>query len=173
MSRVNWKILLAMVVVLWFQMGVLSLFSFGTIIFDFSLLYLAFLSFTFEYRRVLIFAFVAGCLKDLLTGAFFGLETVSLICGTLLLRQIIAQFDRRDEWVQGWGTFLFAFFTLLVHAGLLALVQERYVLNVSTWFKSVLIAGGTSVLVIFIFPIFKRLLETQSALKQYELFKAN
>ena len=173
MSRMDWKILLLLVVILWLQMTIMPLFEFYGVAIDLILLYISFLAFIFEYRRVLLFAFVAGCFKDLLTEAFFGLETVSLVCGTLILKQIAVQFDRQDERVQGLGIFLFSFSVSLIHAVLLALVEEHYHLGSFVWFQSVLIALYAAVSSIFVFPVLKHLFRIQPTLKQYELFEAN
>lgn len=168
--RLNGKMVLWLALTVWFQMSFAPFLTWHGIRPDVTLLLLAFFAFFIDYHQLLLYAFLVGVLRDMLTNAFFGLETASLVVGALVLGQIAMRFDRSDKRIRWAGTFAFSFVTLLVSALLFAVTsRENWWGNVS-FLRSFLIAVYTTLSGFVFFPLFYWMFQIEPRVKQYELF---
>ena len=170
MPRWSWKIFFVVITIIWFQLAAAPWFSINGIFPDFPILFLSFFAFILGYHRILLYVFLVGILKDLLSSAYFGLETVSLLSGAVLFFQIVERFDRQNEWVQAWATFVFSFLVLTFYAVLLRIVQEGYTMGTVFWIRCFLTSLYTSILTPLVFPFFRHIFRLNLNAKQYELF---
>ena len=165
-----WKLVLWFVIILWLQMSVVPIITFFDLAPDLPLLLVAFVAFLVEPRKLVPCAFLMGLLKDLLSNSFFGLETASFALSSLALQQIINHFDRQDEWVQIWGTFLFSLCSLTIYVFVLSSVKDTGLGGGFTFTRNLLISGYTTLLLPVVFPCFKWIFGMKTSVKQYELF---
>ena len=166
----SWKMLIIALAVLWLQMAVMPALGWKGVTADLSLLFVALFAFLVDYHRVFWSAFLMGCLKDLLSDSFFGLETSSLVFGAIILSQITHRFDREDTAVQMSGIFLFSFATLVILMILKASVQESFAANIACLVQSFWIALYTTALAFLAFPAVRFFFRLKPYPKQYELF---
>ena len=164
------KLVLISIAVVWVQMAVAPIVRIQDVTPDFIFLFFAFFVFFLNREQAIWWAFSIGFLRDLLSNAFFGLETISIVLGTFLLKQVVTQFDKEDNWVQIWATFLYTLSNLLIFILLLSVVQEEKMVGYGHLVKSLLIACYTTVFLPLVFPIFKRIFQVRSSVQQYELF---
>ena len=166
----NQKLLFLSLLMVWFQISLAPLFTIWGVAPDFIFLFFAFFTFFLNRNRVYWWAFGVGLMRDLLSNTFFGLETISLVCGTLVLIQICKRFDSKDNWVQIWATFLSTLLGLIIFLLFFSLVQDYLLVRFLHFVRALFIAGYTTLLMPFLFPLLKNFFRIKSFKKQYELF---
>ncbi|PIQ86162.1 MAG: rod shape-determining protein MreD [Candidatus Omnitrophica bacterium CG11_big_fil_rev_8_21_14_0_20_45_26] len=166
----KWKIFFLAILFICIQMTLVHAMAVGRITPDLLLLWLAFYAFLIDYHWVVAWAFLLGLMKDLLVDSHFGLETISLIGGALVLYQIAKRFDRYSRLVHLWGTFVFCLVTLFIFAVLHSVVSERFVLNQDILIRILGITVYTTLISPVFFFIFRFVFKINPKKKQYELF---
>ncbi len=164
------KVALLSLLVLWAQLSLVPWFGIKGIAPDFIFLLFSFFVFFLNRRKVIWWAFGVGLMKDALSNAFFGLETIALVAGVLILNQMVMHFDREDVWVQLWATFISTFSSLLIFLLVFSLVQDEILIGSWHVMKSLMIAGYTALLTPLLFPAFKKYFHLKLRASQYELF---
>ena len=164
------KVVFLCLVALWCQLSFAPAISIWGVVPDFIYLVFAFLVFFSNRQKIICLAFGVGIAKDLFSNTFFGLETIGLVSGVLILNQIVKQFDREDFRVQMWATFLCSLSGLTTFLVVFAVVQDKVLITSSHILRSFFIAVYTVFLVPLIFPFLKSFFAFKSPVKQYELF---
>ncbi len=162
------KTLLISGLVIWLQMAFVPAISIEGVSPDLILLLIAFYAFAIDYREVVWMGFFLGLCRDFLSHSFFGLETVSLVCSSLLLQYAVMEFNRGDYFVTLLGVFLFSVTALAIPV-LLMMADSGASQAVSAFPKVLSISIYTAAIAVAIFPMLRRLFGLDPA-KQYELF---
>jgi len=158
------------VFLIWLELSFLPLISVEWLKPDLFAIFLTFYAFQIDRKHLLILALILGLAKDLLSNAFFGLETICYISGTVFLQIISDQFDRDKRWIQIVSVFLFTFFTLTMFSSLMLLVQPRYGITFSGFIKICFVAIYTMAVSFVGFPVLQKWVSPVFRQKQYELF---
>ena len=166
----NRKLILLFAVLLWFEFSLSPFFTVAGVKPGFLLIFLVFYTFRINWKRVASLAFLAGFSRDLLANSFFGLETASYVCGSILLRFLAGRFDRQKRWIQLASLFAFSWASLLLFSGFAFLVQEPYPLTPAALSKTFLASIYTVGLGAFLFPLLEKWFRFTWHEKQYELF---
>lgn len=136
---------------------------------DLIFLLIAFYAFAIDHRDIVWIAFSIGLCRDFLSHTFFGLETASLVCSSLLLKYAVAQFNRKDYFIILLSIYLFSATALLLPV--LMMVADQGAWKMSSIFSNISLTSlYTTILAVGIFPVFKRFFGLGGAIRQYELF---
>ena len=168
--RIDWKVFWVILSCAILQMTIVPWVSVGGIAPNLCFLFVAFYAFQLNHHQIFLIAFATGLFRDFLTQSFFGIDTVSLVFGSLVLQQMASRLDRDNFWVQFWGVFLFSFVSLLINLILLSSIQQAWMLNGYQLAKAFLITVYTTLGAFLAFPFLKRLFNVSALAKQYELF---
>ncbi len=166
----NKRLILVLAGLVWIHLSLLPLFSVWGIKPDFFFIFLAFYAFRVNWKPVVGLAFFIGLIRDLLTNSFFGLETASMVGGTILLQFFAMRFDREKRWIQAASLFSFSWFALLLFSLAAFLIQRPYFLNEWTPVKTFLISVYTTAVGFVLFPFLEKWFGAALRQKQYELF---
>ena len=157
-------------VLLWLELSLPPIFSAQPVKPNFFFIFLAFYAFRINWKNTVFLAFLIGLIQDLVTGAFFGLETASYVGGAVLLQFFSVRFDREKPWIQLVSLFFFSWFVLILFSLLSVLVQHAYRLNEWILMNAFFVSLYTIAVGFFVFPLLEKWLKPVLRERQYELF---
>lgn len=165
----NKRLILVALILIWIEASLLPYFAIRNIKPDLIFILIAFYAFQVDWKRLVPLAFLLGVIRDLMTNAFFGVETASLVGGAFLLQFFADQFDRDERWLQLSGLFTFSCFTLLLYA-IFSFVTKPYPIREQVFLNIFFTSVYTTVLGAVLIPFFVKVLKQHLFVKQYELF---
>ena len=169
-QAVRRRIFIAILILIWFQFALLPYISIRNVKPDLFFIFLAFYAFQIDRKTLPMLGFILGLIRDLCSNTFFGLETASVLGGSVVLYFLAARFDREKFWIQIASLFTFSFLTLTLFAVLAMMIQPNYGLNEMVLSQILLITIYTSVFGVLLFPFLNKWLLRALSGKQYELF---